>query len=162
MADGLTRSCVNRAITSSSAMTCGSDSHHTSVSTNNDSRSILVSCISLGSFRGVSCDFVSVVWGCASSFGRSPKWEISFVSFVRASGRGEAACVRERDHASLRWPSDSRISLLSFFSFVFAYGTLGFALFLLIFLIVCCNVKTAGAGDLAHEFSKNIWSLVAV
>ena len=40
-----------------------------------------------------------------------PNREIGFVSFVRASGRGEAACLRERDYASLRWPSDSRFLL---------------------------------------------------
>ena len=44
---------------------------------------------------------MSEVWGCASSFGRSPKREIGFVSFVRASGRGEAACLRERDYMLL-------------------------------------------------------------
>ena len=63
---------------------------------------------------------MSEVRGCASSFGRSPKREIGFVSFVRASGRGEAACLRERDYASLRWVINSRI-LLPFFSFSFAY-----------------------------------------
>ena len=42
-----------------------------------------------------------------------PKWEIGFVSFVRASGQGEAVCLREKDYASLRWPSDSRV----FYSF---------------------------------------------
>ena len=41
-----------------------------------------------------------------------PDREVGFVSFVRASGRGEAACLRERDYASLRWPTDSRILLL--------------------------------------------------
>ena len=25
-----------------------------------------------------------------------------------------------------------------------------------------CGVKSSGAGDLAHEFSKHIWSLAAV
>ena len=49
---------------------------------------------------------------CASSFGRSPNREIGFVSFVRASGRGEAACLRERDNDSLAGPPDSRILLL--------------------------------------------------
>ena len=38
----------------------------------------------------------------------SPNSEIGFVSFVRANGRGEAACLRERDYASLRLPSDSQ------------------------------------------------------
>ena len=33
-----------------------------------------------------------------------PKQEIGFVSFVHAIGRGEAVRLRERDHASLRWP----------------------------------------------------------
>ena len=72
---------------------------------------------------------MSEVWGCASSFGRSPKREIGFVSFVRASGRGEAACLRERDYASLRWVINSRILLLAFFfsSFFFAYRILCFA-----------------------------------
>ena len=45
-----------------------------------------------------------------------PDREVGFVSFVRASGRGEAACLRERDYASLRWPTDSRILLLRFAS----------------------------------------------
>ena len=43
-----------------------------------------------------------------------PDREVGFVSFVRASGRGEAACLREGDYASLRWPTDSRIVLLRF------------------------------------------------
>ena len=50
--------------------------------------------------------------GCASSFGRPPDREVGFVSSVRASGRGEAACLREGDYASLRWPTDSGILLL--------------------------------------------------
>ena len=33
---------------------------------------------------------------------------------MRASGRGEAACLREGDYVSLRWPTDSRILLLRF------------------------------------------------
>ena len=40
-----------------------------------------------------------------------PDREIGFVSFVRASKRGEAACLRGRDYASLRWPADFRILL---------------------------------------------------
>ena len=50
-----------------------------------------------------------------------PKREIGFVSFVRASGRGEAACLREKDYLSLRWPLNSRI-ILRFVSFsIFAF-----------------------------------------
>ena len=81
-------------------------------------------------------------WGCASSFGRSPKREIGFVSFVCASGRGEAACLRERDYASLRWPSDSRISLLllllllRLWNIVFCIDFIDF----LIFLLICAWV----------------------
>ena len=42
-----------------------------------------------------------------------PDWEIGFVSFVRASGRGEAACLRERDYASLRWVKNYRTVCVS-------------------------------------------------
>ena len=60
--------------------------------------------------------------GCASSFGRPPDREVGFVSFVRASGRGEAACLREGDYVSLRWPTDSGI----LFRFGSAYRLLCF------------------------------------
>ena len=40
-----------------------------------------------------------------------PKREIVFVSFVRVSGRGEAACLRERDNASV-----AGLPILEFFS----------------------------------------------
>ena len=68
-----------------------------------------------------------------------PDREVGFVSFVRASGRGEAACLRERDYASLRWPSDSRIllrfapSLLRLWHIVFCIGFINFLSFLLIY-----------------------------
>ena len=50
---------------------------------------------------------------CASFFERfvPRNREIVFVSFVRASGRGEAACLRERDYVSVAGPPDPRILL---------------------------------------------------
>ena len=56
---------------------------------------------------------------------------------VRASGRGEAACLRERDYASLRWVINSRVLLLllllrRLWNIVFCMGFIDFRFFLLI------------------------------
>ena len=59
------------------------------------------------------CMCVCVCVCCASSFGRSPKRGNRLRFVVRASGRGEAACLRERDYASLCWVINSRILSVS-------------------------------------------------
>ena len=41
-----------------------------------------------------------------------PEREVGFAPSVRAGGRGEVACLREIDYASLRWPTDSLIILV--------------------------------------------------
>ena len=109
---------------------------------------------------------MSEVWGCASSFGRSPKRDIGFVSFVRASGRGEAACLRERDYASLRWVINSRILLPSSF-FFFCYTHESVFCWMHHFVCVCgfvcvcvrACVRASGRGEAACLRERDYASL---
>ena len=58
---------------------------------------------------------------------------------LRASGSGEAACLREGDYASLRWPTDSRILLLCF-AFIGCCVLLGFHRFFQIITAICMGL----------------------
>ena len=71
---------------------------------------------------------MSEVWGLCVFFGRPPDWDIGFVSFVRASGRGKAAWLRVRVREIMLLYAG--LSILELFSaslrFFFAYRLLRF------------------------------------
>ena len=84
-------------------------------------------CLSLSVCLCVCADVISVCV-CAVC--------VCVCACVRASGRGEAACLRERDYASLRWVINSRVLLLllllALMEHVFCMGFIDFRFFLLI------------------------------